>query len=310
MIVIKDTEELKRIELVATVGFFDGVHLGHRFLIERMKEIAHRQHLPTAVITFSQHPRKVLHTDYQPKLLNSFPEKIKHLEETGIDYCIVLDFTIELSKLTAKEFICDLLAVKMHVKTLCIGYDHRFGHDRTEGFEQYVSYGATCNMNVLQIGSYEKGKVGVSSSEIRRQLMEGYVEKASKLLTYPYQIKGSIVSGYKMGRTLGFPTANIQLDEPFKVIPALGVYAVRVYLEKKSYVGMLYIGNRPTLNNGDNITLEVNILNFEGDIYNKEINVAFIEYIRGNVKFDSIEQLKEQISRDREEVMRVMSDER
>ncbi len=304
MIIIKDTEELKGIELVATVGFFDGVHLGHRFLIERMKQIAYEQKLPAAVITFPQHPRKVLQADYQPKLLNSFPEKLEHLEETGIDYCIVLDFTKELSRLTAKEFIGHLLAEKMHVRILFVGYDHRFGRDRAEGIEQYRAYGKELGMQIINADSYIEDNYSVSSSEIRRLLMDGKVEEAAHLLTYPYQIKGSIVKGYKVGRKLGFPTANIQVDEPYKVIPAIGVYAVKVELNNKSYTGMLYIGNRPTLNNGENITLEVNILDFSGDIYNNEITVAFIHYIRGNIKFDTLDELKEQLMKDRDEVER------
>lgn len=141
MIVVRDFDRLKGKELVATIGFFDGVHLGHRFLIDEMKEIAKARNLPSAVITFPEHPRAVLHADYQPKLLNSFEEKLQQLETTGVDYCIVLDFTIELSRLSAKEFITSILAKSLHVKTLLIGYDHRFGHDRTDGFEQYVVYG-------------------------------------------------------------------------------------------------------------------------------------------------------------------------
>lgn len=306
MIVVKDTELLKGKELVATIGFFDGVHRGHRFLIGELKEAARRRNLPSAVITFPEHPRAVLHSDYQPKLLNSFEEKLEHLATTGIDYCIVLDFTVELSRLTAREFILSVLAEQLHVKTLLIGYDHRFGRNRADGFEQYVRYGADGGMEVLQATPYDEGRIAVSSSEIRRLLSLCQVEQADYLLTYPYQLKGSIVSGYKVGRTLGFPTANIEVDEPFKVIPGIGVYAVWVYLEGKRYKGMLYIGNRPTLNNGTDITLEVNILHFSGDIYNKEITVAFMDYVRGNSKFNSLDELRAQLNRDRERVDRLL----
>lgn len=302
MIVVKDTGPLKGKELVATIGFFDGVHLGHRFLIEEMKEVARRQNLPSAVITFPQHPRTVLQADYQPKLLNSFEEKIEHLASMGIDYCIILDFTVALSRLTAREFITTVLHRQWQVKTLLIGYDHRFGRDRAEGFEQYVRYGADCGMVVRQATPYAQGRVAVSSSEIRRLLSLCRVEEAARLLTYPYRLKGHIVSGYKVGRTLGFPTANIQTDEPFKVIPGIGVYAVWVYLEDKRYKGMLYIGSRPTLDNGTQITLEVNILDFSGDIYNKEITVIFMKYVREDIKFHSLEELRSQLSRDRETV--------
>ncbi|MDF9830888.1 bifunctional riboflavin kinase/FAD synthetase [Parabacteroides sp. PF5-6] len=303
MVIIRDTKELDGMDLIVTVGFFDGVHLGHRFLIDQMKEAGERLSLATAVITFPQHPRKVLQQDYQPKLLNSFEEKLKHLEETGIDYCIVLDFTPELSRLRAKEFIHRVLARDLHVKTLLVGYDHRFGYDRADGIEQYIAYGRECGMEVIRANPYTAENLHVSSSEVRRLLAEGRVDEAAELLTYRYQIRGTIVAGFKVGRKLGFPTANIQLDEPFKIIPAIGVYAVRVYLKGKSYAGMLYIGNRPTLNNGENITLEVNIFDFSEDIYNEEISVAFVRYVRGDIRFDSVEELKEQLAEDRRIIM-------
>ncbi|MDH6303454.1 riboflavin kinase/FMN adenylyltransferase [Parabacteroides sp. PF5-5] len=302
MIVIRNIRDLQVEGLMATIGFFDGVHLGHRFLIREMIEQAKKRKLPSAVITFPEHPRKVLQADYQPKLLNSFEEKLEHLAETGLDYCIILDFTIELSNYTAQAFITSILAKQLHVKTLLIGYDHRFGHDRADGFEQYVAYGADCGMEVLEAPRFIEDQIAVSSSEVRKLLANCQVEEARKLLTYPYQIRGSIVSGYKVGRTLGFPTANIQVDEPYKVLPGIGVYAVRVDLQGKQYKGMLYIGSRPTLNNGENITLEVNIFDFSGDIYNNEISVSFIYYIRGDIRFNSLEELKEQLENDRKTV--------
>ena len=165
MIVIRDTDLLKGKRLVATIGFFDGVHLGHRFLIDELKGIARAKNQPSAVITFPEHPRAVLHSDYQPKLLNSFEEKLEQLATTGVDYCIVLDFTIELSRLTAQEFITSILAEKLHTDALLIGYDHRFGHDRKDGFEQYVVYGAACGMEVLKDSPMTKG---VQQSVLRR----------------------------------------------------------------------------------------------------------------------------------------------
>ena len=302
MIVVRDLDILEGKELVATMGFFDGVHLGHRFLIHEMRKIAQERQLPSAVITFSEHPRAVLHADYQPKLINSYEEKIQQLATTGIDYCIVLDFTVAFSKLSAKEFIYNILAKSIHVKTLLIGYDHRFGHDRTDGFEQYVNYGAESGMEVVKAPAYDEGNTAVSSSEVRRLIQSGEVEQVAHLLTYHYSLKGHIVSGYKVGRTLGFPTANILVDEPFKVIPAIGVYAVWVKVADQTHKGMLYIGNRPTLNNGSNISLEVNILNFSGDIYNDPIEVSFIYYVRGDVKFNSLDELKAQLGKDRERV--------
>lgn len=309
MIVIRDTALLPAEGLVATIGFFDGVHRGHRFLIDQLKTIARQQHLPSAVITFADHPRAVLHSDYQPKLLNSFEEKIRHLAETGVDYCIVLDFTPRLAQLTAKEFITSVLHRQLHVRTLLIGYDHRFGRDRADGFEQYVGYGAASGMEVLRAASYTEQQVAVSSSEIRKHLACGQVEAAASGLTYPYQLKGHIVSGYKVGRTLGFPTANIRVDEPFKVIPGIGVYAVWVDLRGKRYKGMLYIGNRPTLQNGDHVSLEVNILDFSGDIYEEEVTVSFIRYVRADCRFDSLDALRAQLDRDRDQVNALLNEE-
>lgn len=308
MIVVKDTEILKGEKLAATIGFFDGVHAGHQFLIDELKEMARQRNLPSAVITFPEHPRVVLHSDYQPKLLNSFEEKLMHLGATGIDYCIVLDFTPQLSQLTACEFITDILSEKLQVKTLLIGYDHRFGHNRKDGFEQYVTYGAACGMEVIKATKYTEGKAAVSSSEIRRLLQSGEIEQANRLLTYPYQLKGKIVDGHKIGRQLGFPTANIRVDEPFKILPGAGVYAVWVYLDNKRYKGMLYIGDRPTFDHDKKISLEVNILDFCENIYNKEITVSFMRYMREDIKFTSADELKAQLEQDRETVNRFLSD--
>ena len=308
MIIIHDNlEDLAGKKLAATIGFFDGVHLGHRFLVKELKQEAGKRNLASAVITFAQHPRAVLHSDYQPKLLNSFREKMTHLLELDVDYCILIDFTEELSHYSAEEFITQILAKKYQVKMLLIGYDHRFGHNREDGFEQYVNYGRKLGMEVVQASPYNEGKTKVSSSEIRRLLQEGYVEKAQELLTYPYTLQGTIVNGYKVGRTIGFPTANIAVDEPYKVLPKVGVYAVFVYIARKRYKGMLYIGKRPTVNNGNNQTVEVHILDFSGDIYDNRISVSFIYHIREDIKFDSLETLKEQLEKDRKEVDRRLS---
>ena len=307
MIVVRDAKMLEGKPLVATIGFFDGVHLGHRFLIDELKRVAGAKHLPSAVITFSEHPRAVLHSDYQPKLLNTFDEKMEMLKTTGVDYCIVIDFTIELSRLSAQEFITSVLTEKLHVATLLIGYDHRFGHDRTDGFEQYVSYGATCGMEVLKASPFNEGGMAVSSSMIRRLLTACHVEEAERLLTYPYSLRGTIVDGFRVGRTLGFPTANIKVDDPQKEIPGIGVYAVHVLLEGKQYVGMLYIGSRPTFGEDSNLVMEVHILNFSGDIYRREITVSFERYVRGDIHFSSPEALRRQLEKDREAIATLLA---
>ena len=291
-------------EVVATLGFFDGVHIGHRHLIDQVKAEANRLGLPSAIITFPVHPRKVLQADYQPKLLCGYDEKLEQLATTGIDYCISLPFTTELSKLTANEFITLILKEKIHVHTMLVGYDHRFGHNREEGIAKYVLYGKAVGMNIILATEMRVDEEDVSSSRIRRLLMAGEIEKANHLLTYNYTLSGKIVEGYQVGRTIGFPTANVKAWEKYKVVPLLGVYAVLVHFKGERYQGMLYIGTRPTLQNGAEISVEVNIFDFDGDLYNESLTVEFIDFIRGDERFDTMAQLVEQIYKDKDNVKR------
>lgn len=305
MQIIDRENRIEHQPLVATIGFFDGVHTGHRFLIEQVKEVAAKRGLPSAVITFPVHPRKVLQKDYQPALLCGFDEKIERLATTGVDYCVCLDFTVEISELSAYQFMKNILKDKFAVDTLVIGYDHRFGHNREDGFPDYKRYGKEIEMDVIE-ARVLPGFDHVSSSRIRRLLGEGYIRKAAKLLSYNYTISGKIVEGFKVGRTIGFPTANIQVWETYKVIPAFGVYAVYVHVEGNRYGGMLYIGKRPTLHNGDNISVEVNLFDFDGDLYNKGLTAEFIDFIRPDEKFSDIETLKDNIKKDKENVIKVI----
>ncbi|MDR3261811.1 MAG: riboflavin biosynthesis protein RibF [Tannerella sp.] len=306
MIIVHDANEREGREWIATVGFFDGVHCGHRFLMEELLRLADGRGLLTAVFTFPVHPRVVLQAGYQPQLLNSFDEKLEHLSATGVDYCAVLDFTPALAALSAHDFITEILFRQWHVRTLLVGYDHRFGHNRSEGFEQYVTCGAACGMEVLRASSYRQEDGVVSSSKIRRLLSECRVEEAAHRLTYAYRLKGHVVSGYQTGRKLGFPTANIEVDDPFKVWPGMGVYAVWVHLEGVRYQGMLSIGNRPTLN-GKQVVIEVHLLHFSGIVYRQRIEVEFIRYLRENRKFDSLDALKTQLSEDRRQVEQLLT---
>ncbi len=294
--------------VVATLGFFDGVHIGHQHLINQVKKKAATLGCPSAVITFPIHPRRVLQSDYQPKLLCGFEEKLELLAKTGIDYCFSLPFTKDLSKLTAQQFISTILKDKIGVQSLIIGYDHRFGYNREDGFEKYCQYVKEVNIEIEQATEMRIDDEDVSSSRVRRLLLAGDIQKANRLLTYNYQISGKIVQGYKIGRTIGFPTANIEIWERFKVVPQFGVYAVLVHIDKETHEGMLYIGTRPTLQNGSNISLEVNIFNFEDDLYNKSITVEFIDFIRADEKFASIELLAAQIGKDKECVKTVLED--
>lgn len=303
MIIIDKDHKPEHLPLVATIGFFDGVHIGHRFLIEQVKTEAARRGLLSAVITFPVHPRKVLQKDYQPALLCGFDEKIERLSTTGIDYCVCLDFTVDISKLSARDFMQKVLKERLSVDTLIIGYDHRFGHNREDGFSDYKRYGNEMGMDVVEAIALP-GTEHVSSSRIRRLLGAGQVRKAAQLLSYNYTISGKIVEGFKVGRTIGFPTANIQLWETYKVIPAFGVYAVYVHVDDKKYDGMLYIGRRPTLHNGDNISVEVNLFDFEGNLYNKDLTAEFLEFMRHDEKFSDIDTLKDQIRADKDNVIK------
>ncbi|NLX80774.1 MAG: bifunctional riboflavin kinase/FAD synthetase [Proteiniphilum sp.] len=292
----------KPTKVVATLGFFDGVHMGHRHLIDQVKKEAERQGLPSAVITFPVHPRKVLQSDYQPKLICGYTEKIAQLVTTGIDYVFSIPFTREISMLSANDFICNVLSDQVNVSTLVIGYDHRFGRNREEDFEDYVKYGNAKGINILQATELRFDDDNVSSSEIRRLLMNGNIVKANNLLTYHYTLSGKIVEGYQVGRTIGFPTANMKIWEKYKVVPQLGVYAVYVHFNNNVKEGMLYIGKRPTLHNDPQISVEVNIFDFDGDLYNQSLTVEFVDFIRGDEKFTTVEKLIESIHRDKVQV--------
>jgi riboflavin kinase/FMN adenylyltransferase len=288
------------------MGFFDGVHTGHCYLIEQVEAEAAKRGMPSAVITFPVHPRKVLNKTYQPALLCGYDEKIERLAGTGVDYCVVLDFTAGISQLTAKEFMLDILKNRLGVNTLMIGYDHRFGYNRAEGFADYAGYGKEMGLSVLQAEEMSLSE-HISSSRIRRLLSTGNVMKAAQLLGYNYTISGKIVEGFHIGRTIGFPTANIKIWEDFKVVPAFGVYAVQVHVGNTTCGGMLYIGKRPTLQSSDDINLEVNIFDFDGDLYNQSLTVEFIDFVRADKKFPDIDALKYQIAKDKEDVQEILS---
>lgn len=290
---------------VATIGFFDGVHRGHRFLINQVKKAAVKNGLCSALVTFPVHPRQVMQSTYRPQLLSSPKEKLELLETTGVDYCILLPFTQELSKLSAREFM-QLLRDKFNIRMLVIGYDHRFGHNRSDSFEDYCRYGKELDIYIVRARAYTDGEDKISSSVIRQLLKEGEVGQAAKFLGYNYYLDGTVVDGYKVGRKIGFPTANLQVDCSDKLIPSEGVYAVYVYVEGKKWAGMLNIGHRPTLNNGKDLSIEVNILHFSDDIYHKEMRIEFVKYLRPEEKYDTIDALIAQMHKDREETAKIL----
>ena len=291
---------------VATIGFFDGVHQGHRFLIEQVYKAAAIRGLASSVITFPVHPRKVMQPDFHPELLTTCDEKVTLLADTGIDYCVMLDFTLDLARLSAKQFMA-ILKHDYKVQALVIGHDHRFGHNRSEGFDDYVRYGQELGIEVLLAQAYFTDTMTVSSSAVRRLLLEGNVSEAANCLGYHFFLNGTVVSGYHVGRKIGFPTANLCVNDSEKLVPADGVYAVYVFLGEKKHTGMLSIGYRPTLNNGIDRSIEVHIFNFDADIYNQPMRLSFVRRTRPELKFDSIEELIEQLHKDEAEITAILS---
>ncbi len=285
--------------LVATIGFFDGVHRGHQFLIKQVCDEAKASGMESAVITFDEHPRKVLHQDYQPRLLSTLEEKLILLSRTGIGNAVVLHFDREMAGLSAHDFMEKVLRDRLNVKKLIIGYDNRFGHNRAEGFDDYVRMGHEMGIEVIQSQAFSLDGVNVSSSYIRKLIEKGELELANKCLGYPYAIYGKVVSGYQEGRKLGFPTANLDLSGSGQLVPANGVYGVKVRLQDSMQYrrGMMNIGTRPTFN-GKNLSIEAYIFDFSGDIYGQTLVAAFIHRIRDEHKFDSAEELAEQMRND------------
>ena len=286
---------------VATIGFFDGVHRGHLHLLKQVNQVAQARHLASMVVTFSQQPRHVVsHETKRFYLLTTIGEKLHLLEKAGIDHCEVMEFTPALASLTAYEFM-QLLHDKYQVVALVIGYDHRFGHNRSEGFEDYVRYGKELGIDVIQATEYP----AVSSSKIRELILSGHMEVANEILGYCYFLEGKVISGFRIGHTMGFPTANLQVADD-KLIPANGVYAVWVELEGHQLQGMLNIGTRPTLANGDERSIEVHIFDFHEDIYNKVLKLSLVKRTRGEVKFASKEQLILQLQQDTVEIKKIL----
>lgn len=290
-------------ECAATVGFFDGVHRGHRFLIDQVRQVAREHGVESLVVTFGDHPRRVLHSDYQPQMLTTPEEKVSLLRQTGVDRCCVLPFDEKMSQMTARDFMRQVLRDRLGVRYLVIGYDNRFGHNREEGFDDYVGYGREMGIEVVRARAFEKGGVKVSSSVVRTLLSDGEVGLAAQCLGYRYTIEGTVVGGYQEGRRMGFPTANIDMASVMKMVPAPGVYAVTASVgDGKTYPAMMNIGMRPTFG-GDTTTMEVNIIGFSGNLYGSRISVGFVKRLREERKFPSEKALMAQLEKDREAVL-------
>jgi riboflavin kinase/FMN adenylyltransferase len=283
---------------VITIGTFDGVHTGHQYILQQLQEAAEACHGETVIITFDPHPREVLAPQNKTvHLLTTLDEKIQLLEKWGIHHLVVVPFTKAFSELSATAYLEDFLISTFRPHTIIIGYDHRFGHNREGGLELLEAEQQKFGFRLLEIPQQVVHDLTVSSTKIRNSLQEGAILLANELLGYPYFINGKVVHGDKMGRQLGFPTANIALHDSRKLIPAQGVYAVKVTVAGKEWKGALNIGTRPTFN-GSELRIEVYILDFNEEIYGAEIHVSFIEFIRADKKFDSVEALVVQITDD------------
>ena len=292
-------------EVAATIGFFDGVHSGHRFLIKQLRELADSAGLPAAVITFRQHPQSVLQAGYRPELLCTLDEKISLLSSLDIDFCYLIDFSKGLSQLSARTFISDVLRKKLNVEQLLIGYDHRFGKNRQEDFSDYVKYGREYGLKVVQALELPGFPTHISSTLIRNKLIDGNLEEANRLLSYNYSLEGKVVEGDKLGREIGFPTANIEINDKNKVIPKGGIYAVWVHIGTAKYQGMAYIGKRPTVVLNGEQRIEAHIFDFSGDIYGETIRLEFVKFLREDKTFNNLLELKEQLFIDKENTQKV-----
>ncbi|MBM6992830.1 MAG: bifunctional riboflavin kinase/FAD synthetase [Prevotella sp.] len=284
---------------VATLGFFDGVHRGHQFLMHHVIEEAQSLGLPSMVITLDCHPRQVLHSDYQPELLTTLDAKLQLIEKTGVDIVVVLHFDETLARLSAREFMAGVLKDQLNVSKLVIGYDNRFGHNRAEGFDDYVRYGQELGIQVIQSHPYEYKGIQVSSSVVRAFLKEGEVDLANSCLGYAYTLTGKVVDGFKQGRELGYPTANLDTEDSGQLIPACGVYATQVKVGEsdKWLPAMTDIGTRPTFGDFQR-TIETYIFNFHSDIYGCPLALSFVHRIRAEKKFDNVTLLVEQLKED------------
>ena len=289
----------------ATIGFFDGVHRGHQFILKQVCQTAKEAGMQSMVITFDRHPRQVLHEDYQPQLLTTLPEKLRLLEMTGIDNCVILPFSTEMATLSAQMFMQSILKEKLNVCRLMIGYDNRFGHNRAEGFADYVRYGRQMGIQVIQNTVYEPQGIHISSSTIRKYIEQGNISMANECLGHPYEIISTVVNGFHEGRKMGFPTANLNPRLISTMLPANGVYAVRARIADAEawHEGMMNIGCRPTFR-GQSLSVEVNIFDFSEDLYGKQITVRIIQHIRNEQKFSSPEQLSRQIADDQQHIRR------
>lgn len=283
---------------IVTLGTFDGVHVGHRKIIERLLFSAKELNCESLVLTFFPHPRMVLQKDSDVKLLNTIEEKSDLLAKTGLDNLVIHPFDQAFSRLTAEEFVKNILVDAFNIKKIIIGHDHRFGRNRTANIDDLIAFSKIYDFEVEQISVQEINDVAVSSTKIRNAILDGNIELANKYLNYNYFFVGKIVKGKQLGRTIGFPTANFELENNYKLIPENGVYVVESQINQKKVFGMMNIGFNPTVG-GNAKTIEVYYFDFDDDLYNKKISVSILHRLRSEQKFDSLEALKKQLNLDK-----------
>ncbi|SHF07784.1 bifunctional riboflavin kinase/FAD synthetase [Pedobacter caeni] len=300
--------EFKKLDnAVATIGTFDGVHFGHQKIIKRLCELAKSTGGESVILTFFPHPRMIIDPENQDlKLINTVDEKIKILAELGVDHLIITPFTRDFSNLSPAEYIKNILVDTIGIKQLIVGYDHRFGKDRKGGMQELEMFSRQFDYQIEEIAKQDIDDVAVSSTKIRKALLNGEVALAASYLGYHFSLHGRVIKGDKIGRTIGFPTANIFLEETYKLIPSDGIYAVTVDMGTESYKGMAYIGQRPTIN-GMTRNIEVNIFDFNKEIYGQNITMTFLEFLRHDVKFTGLEALKIQLQKDKEDTLSYFS---
>lgn len=308
MHIFTDLDKFNVIKPVITVGIFDGVHKGHDKIIKTLVDNAKKLNTESVIFTFWPHPQHVINGhNKEIKLLNTIDEKIELLEKAGIDHLIIYPFTKEFSKLSSKEFVEQFLVNKLKINTLIVGYDNHIGNNKEGNYEQLKKLAEIYNFNLVRVAEQKKDKKNISSTNIRNDLISGNIELANSCLGYNYSVTGKIIEGNKIGNTIGFPTANIEIAEKYKLLPADGVYAVEVLINEKTYPGMLNKGIRPTLKNQDNKpSIEIHIIDFGKKIYGEKITVKFIKKLRDEIKFDNIELLKQQLNKDKEEVIKLL----
>jgi riboflavin kinase/FMN adenylyltransferase len=283
---------------ILTLGTFDGVHIGHKKILKKITQNTENQKYESLVLTFFPHPRMVLQEHSDIKLLNTIDEKINLLEKIGIENLVIHPFDEAFSRLTAEEFVSNILVDRFHIQKIIIGHDHRFGRNRTANIDDLIAYGKEYGFEVEQISVQEINDISVSSTKIRNAILEGDMALANDYLGYDYFLTGSIVKGKQLGRTIGFPTANLKIEESYKLIPQNGVYIVKSIIDGQSVFGMMNIGFNPTVD-GQKQTIEIHYFNFNADLYNQKISVSILQRIRSEQKFESVELLKEQLEKDK-----------